>query len=189
MEGEGSMETAFLTKLILWLFLLVFAGSLALLLVILMSLAMGGAPFAATPQRVRKKMLELAEVRQGERVYDLGCGDGMLLIEANRLHGARSRGIELCPPVYWLARLRVWLSGADVEVVRQNFLDADFSDADVVFCYLFPGHMKRLEKALRGLKSGARIITHQFEIPGWAPAAHTEVEGRSSVAKVLKYQV
>jgi SAM-dependent methyltransferase len=183
------METAFLEQVVLVLFLLVFAVSGVVLGVILLSLFMGGSPFAVTPARVRERMLELAGVQPGEKVYDLGCGDGRLLIEANRKFGARSKGIELCPPVYWLARLRVWLSGADVEIVRRNLLETDISDADVVFCYLFPGHMNRLEKALRGLKKGARIISHQFEIPGWTPAASTEVESLSSVARVLKYRI
>jgi len=183
------METSLIAKLVLSFFLLVFVSAAVLMLVVMLSFALGGAPFALTPMPVRKKMMEMAGVRKGETVYDLGCGDGRLLIEASKKYGARAVGIEVCPPVYWLARFRIWLSGARVRLLRQDVRRADFSDADVVFCYLLPGHMKKLENAFRQLKKGSRIISHQFEIPGWTPAECSKVDAPSYVATVFKYEV
>jgi SAM-dependent methyltransferase len=183
------METSLIAKLVALFSLLVFIGAGVVIFVIMLSFALGGAPFAPSPVLVRKRMMELAGVRKGETVYDLGCGDGRLLIEASKKYGARSVGIEVSPPVYWLARFRIWLSGAEVRLIRQDVMHADFSDADVVFCYLLPGHMRKLESSFRRLKKGSRIVTHQFEIPGWSPAERSEVDSPSYTATVLKYEV
>jgi SAM-dependent methyltransferase len=183
------MDSLLITKLVLILSLLIAAGAAALFILFMLSFVLGGAPFVPTPSRVLHRMIELADIKPGEKVYDLGCGDGRLVIEANKKHHARAVGIEISPLAYLLARLRAFASGADVTFILGNFLDYNISDADVVFCYLLEGHMKKLQDKFKTLKKDCRIVCHQFEIPGWEPQVRLRVEGRSYVAAVFKYEV
>jgi SAM-dependent methyltransferase len=185
----GAMDSLLITKLVLILSLLIAAGAAALFILFMLSFVLGGAPFVPTPSRVLHRMIELADIKPGEKVYDLGCGDGRLVIEANKKHHARAVGIEISPLAYLLARLRAFASGADVTFILGNFLDYNISDADVVFCYLLEGHMKKLQDKFKTLKKDCRIVCHQFEIPGWEPQVRLRVEGRSYVAAVFKYEV
>ena len=182
-----TMDSQDLVKLVLFLSLFIAAGGALLFILFALSFILGKAPFVPTPSRVIGKMMELADIKPGEKVYDLGCGDGRLVIEAHRRFGARAVGIEISPLAYLLARIRVLVSGADVALVLGNCFSQDISDADVVFCYLLPGHMHKLQQRFRTLKKSCRIISHQFEIPGVRPRTRIEVEGRSYVATILKY--
>lgn len=122
-------------------------------------------------------------------MYDLGCGDGRLVIEANKRCKASAVGIEVSPMAYLLARLRTLASGADVTLILGNFMDCDISDADVVFCYLLEGQMTKLQGKSKTLKKDCRVVCRQFEIPGWEPRARRIVEGKSYVANVFKYEL
>ena len=133
--------------------------------------------------------MELADIKPGDKVYDLGCGDGRLVISASKRYQARAVGIEISPLAYILARLKAFASGANVTFILGNFLDYDISDADVVFCYLLEGHMKKLQDKFKTLKRDCRIVCHQFEIPGWEPQVRVQVEGNSYVAAVFKYEI
>ncbi len=185
----GAMDSIEIIRPVLVLSLLVVVGAATLFILVMLSFVLGGAPFVPTPSRVLQRMMELADIKPGERVYDLGCGDGRLVIEANKKHHAKAVGIELSPLAYILAKLRVFASGADVTLVLGNFLAYDISDADVVFCYLMEGHMKKLQDKFKTLKRECRIVCHQFEIPGWKPQSRVKVEGKSYVAAVFKYEV
>jgi len=185
----GAMDSLLITKLVLILSLLIAVGGAALFILCILSFVLGGAPFVPTPFKVLYRMIELADIKPGEKVYDLGCGDGRLVIEANRKYEARAVGIEISPLAYVLARLRAVASGADVTLILGNFMNYDISDADVVFCYLLEGPMQKLQDKFRTLKKDCRIVCHQFEIPDWEPRARLNVEGRSYVATVFKYQV
>lgn len=185
----GAMEYLTITKLFLILSLLIAVGAAAAFIFSMLSFILGGAPFVPTPSKVVNRMIELANIKPGQKVYDLGCGDGRLVIEANKKHQAKAVGIEISPLAYILARLRAFASGADVTFILGNFMNYDISDADVVFCYLLEGHMQKLQDKFRTLKKDCRIVCHQFEIPDWEPRARLNVEGRSYVATVFKYQV
>jgi len=185
----GAMESLTITKIFLIFPLLIAAGAAAAFILSMLSIILGGAPFVPTPSKVLRRMIELADIKPGEKVYDLGCGDGRLVIAANRKCQARAVGIEISPLAYVLARLRAFASGADVTFILGNFMDHDISDADVVFCYLLEGHMKKLESKFKTLKKDSRVVCHQFEIPGWEPKARLKVEGKTYVATVLSYQV
>jgi SAM-dependent methyltransferase len=188
-ELRGAMDSLVITKLAIILSLIIAMGAAVLLILFMLSFVLGGAPFVPTPSRVLHKMMELADIKPGEKVYDLGCGDGRLIIEARKKYRAKAVGIEISPLVYLLARLRAFLSGADVTFILGNFLDHDISNADVVFCYLLEGHMKKLQDKFKTLKRDCRIVCHQFEIPGWEPEVRVQVEGKSYVAAVFKYEV
>jgi ubiquinone/menaquinone biosynthesis C-methylase UbiE len=132
------------------------------------------APFVQTPLEVAKKMLDLSKIRSGEVLYDLGCGDGRLIILAAREAGARATGVELREDLIERARTeikRLNLEGK-VNVIQGNFFDISISDADVVTLYLTSSANERLRPKLEAeLKQGARVVSHDFKVPGWKPSA------------------
>lgn len=143
-----------------------------ILLISLIGPAFTGAPWVPTPLQTVRRMLRLAGVRPGEKVYDLGSGDGRVLIIAAREFGAQAVGIEIDPLRYLWTRVLVALLGLGdrVSVRRANFFDVNLSDADVVTLYLVQRTNERLmPKLWRELRPGARIVSHAFTFPGWQP--------------------
>ncbi len=130
--------------------------------------------YVPTPAAVVKKMLETAKVGPGDVVYDLGSGDGRIVISAVRDFGAsRGVGIELDPQRNVEARRNAAAAGvADrVKFVERDLFTADFSPATVIALYLLPGMNVRLQPSLKALKAGTRIVSHNYDMgPGWKPA-------------------
>ena len=128
--------------------------------------------FAPTPQPVADAMLKLARVGADDVVYDLGSGDGRILILSAQKYGARGVGVELDPPLVEISR-QVAREGdvADrVTFIEGDLFTTDISEATVVTLYLSPGVNRQLEPKLRGeLHPGTRIVSHQFSIGNWAP--------------------
>ncbi len=125
-----------------------------------------------TPQSVVDAMLRLAAVRDGDMVYDLGCGDGRIVITAARDFGARGVGIDIDPRRIDEANTFARLAGVTdrVRFAVQDLFKTDFSDATVVSLYLFPElNAKLLPKFRRELKPGTRLVSHQFGIGDWKP--------------------
>jgi tRNA A58 N-methylase Trm61 len=125
-------------------------------------------PYVPTPNPVVKKMLELAQVGAGETVYDLGAGDGRVLIHAVREYEATGVGIENNRARVVRAERNLRLCGVEdkAKIVRQDFFRTDLSNADVVTLYLLPDTNRALlPKLLTELKPGARIVTHDFPLP------------------------
>ncbi len=117
-------------------------------------------------------MLELAQIRPGEVVFDLGSGDGTLVLAAARA-GAKAIGIEINPFLVVFSRLRIKRQGLreKANIISADFRISSLSTADVVFMYLLPNTVKNLqEKLLRELKPGARIVSNSFPFPAWLPA-------------------
>jgi SAM-dependent methyltransferase len=114
-------------------------------------------------------MLTLAEVGPGDLVYDLGCGDGRMVVTAARRYGARAVGIEIDPLRYaWCQALITVLGLRDrVRIVYGDFFSQDLSDADVVTCYLLQSTNNRLEGKLnQELRPGTRVVSNTFTFPG-----------------------
>lgn len=129
------------------------------------------APFVPTPQDVVNRMLAMAEVKKGDVVYDLGSGDGRLVIAAAKL-GARGVGIDIDPQRIEEGRANAKAAGVEqlVEFRLQDALDADLSDATVVTLYLLSSSNVKLRPRLtQQLKAGARIVSHQFGMGDWEP--------------------
>jgi predicted RNA methylase len=127
--------------------------------------------FTPTRHAVAEAMLQLAGVGPGDVVYDLGSGDGRIPIIAAQKYGARGVGIEIDPALAARARQNALDAtvGDRVRLVVGDLFEADLTDATVVTMYLSPNILKRLEPALRGLKPGTRIVSHEFPIGGWTP--------------------
>ena len=126
--------------------------------------------------RVVDRMLELAHLKPGETLYDLGCGDGRILIAAAEKYKVKAVGVEISPKLVAKATANIEKEGlADqASVIQGDVLTADLSDADVVTIYLATSLNERLRPRLeRFLKAGARVISHDYPVPGWK-AWHTE---------------
>jgi len=129
-------------------------------------------PFVPTPIEVIREMLTIAELKPGELLLDLGCGDGRVLIVAAKEFGARAIGIELRDQLANRAAYNAAKEGVKdkVLVVHGNFFDLKLPPADVIFMYLLTSVNERLRPKLeREAKLGARIVSHDFEVTGWKP--------------------
>ncbi|MFW9922720.1 MAG: SAM-dependent methyltransferase [Candidatus Thorarchaeota archaeon] len=124
-----------------------------------------GAPFVPTRMKKVRKMLEMAKIQPGDTVYDLGCGDGRVIVMAARKFGAKAVGIEIDPFRFLWCQFLITILGLrkKVKVKFGDFFKKDLSNAEVVFCYLLQSTNDRLEeKLIQELSSTARIITHTF---------------------------
>ena len=134
--------------------------------------------FTPTRHHIADSMLKLAGVGPNDVVYDLGSGDGRIPIIAAQKYGARAVGIELDPRLVELSRrTAIEAEVSDrVSFILGDLLEADLAQATVVTLYLSPSLMRLLEPKLRGLKTGTRIVSHQFRFPSWAPDSEFAVE-------------
>ena len=129
-------------------------------------------PFVATPMAVVDRMLELAEVKKGDIVYDLGSGDGRIVIRAAKQYGVRAVGIEMDATLNAKARKTAQAEGVShlVEFRAEDALTMDLSRATVVTLYMLPWFNQAMIPSFkRYLKPGARIVAHDFGIEGWEP--------------------
>ena len=132
----------------------------------------GEVPFVPTPPEAVDRMLELAEVKPGDVLYDLGSGDGRIVIRAAKKYGIRAVGIEIDGVLVDRARAQAKKEGVDhlVEFREQDALTVDLAEATVVTLYMLPEFNAKLRPKLKKLKPGARVVSHDFGIEGWAPA-------------------
>lgn len=128
------------------------------------------APYVSSPVQVVERMLELARLKPGETVYDLGCGDGRVLVMAIERYQAKAVGVELSERLVRAAQENLKKKGFDTSgrVIHANLLDVDISDADVVTLYLMRDANETLRPKLeKSLRAGSRVISHDYEIRGW----------------------
>jgi len=132
--------------------------------------------FASTPPDAVDKMLEMAQVTKNDVVYDLGCGDGRIVIAAAKKYGCRAVGVELRPEVVEKARRNAADAGVEnlVEIRQADILTTDFSDATVVAIYLLPDFNLRLRPKFNQLPAGSRIVSYMFKMPGVPPKEKTQ---------------
>ena len=154
------------------LILLVFETAFFLLAVFILASGLissiKGAPYVPLPRKSIKRILEFAEIKDSADFYDLGCGDGRILIEAVKTFGIRSAaGYEISPWPYLKAKFLVRRLGFEdkIKILRQNFLQTDLSKAGIIFIYLYPKAVQKLTlKFGQELKSAAKIISVSFPI-------------------------
>ncbi|MEW6763427.1 MAG: class I SAM-dependent methyltransferase [Pseudomonadota bacterium] len=143
-------------------------------------------PYVATPPDVVRRMLALGQVGRDDVVYDLGCGDGRIVIEAARRHGARGVGIDLDPVRIREAREKARHAGVERRVrFRQADLFAtDFSPATVVMLYLlFEVNLKLMPQLWRQLRVGSRVVSHDFHMGAqWPPEQIVRIRDKTLYA-------
>ena len=135
-------------------------------------------PDVRTPLVVVNEMLRLANVTAGDVIYDLGSGDGRILIAAARDRGARGVGLEIDPALVAESTERAQRLGlADrLSFRQQDLFEADLTPATVVTLYLSPDLNRRLRPKLLGeLRPGARIVSHSFDMGDWVPSRTLQV--------------
>jgi len=138
-------------------------------------------PFVPTPPSVVTAMLTVARVGPDDVVYDLGSGDGRIVIAAAREFGARGVGVERNPALVKEAREAAERAGvaARVRFIEQDFFQADLREATVVTLYLLPTVNLKIRDKLRSeLRAGARVVSHYYAMGDWLPDFETEVDGR-----------
>jgi SAM-dependent methyltransferase len=137
--------------------------------------------YVPTPQPVVDAMLELADVKSRDIVYDLGSGDGRIVITAAKKYGARGVGIEIDPELVKKASANAIEAGVSdrVRFVNQNLFSSDFSEATVVTLYLLQSINERIRPTLvRQLKPGSRLVSHVFNMgPEWPPDKQLMIGG------------
>jgi precorrin-6B methylase 2 len=130
------------------------------------------APYVPTPQDVVDRMLALAEVKQNDVVYDLGCGDGRIVITAAKQYGARAVGVDIDPERIRESQANAKAAGVETLVTfkLQDAMTVDVSPATVVTLYLLSSSNAKLRPMLtKQLRPGARIVSHAFSMGDWDP--------------------
>ncbi|MBC8123902.1 MAG: methyltransferase domain-containing protein [Gemmatimonadaceae bacterium] len=137
-----------------------------------------GVPYFPTPDEVVAEMLRMARVGGDDVIYDLGSGDGRIVISAARI-GARGIGVELDPQLVKDSNENARRAGvADrVQFLQQDLFELDLSPATVVTLYLLPGLNEELRPKLLGLRPGTRIVSHDFDMGDWEPERVLRVQG------------
>ena len=150
------------------------------------------APDFPSPEVVIEKMLTLAHLKPGETVYDLGSGEGRILIAAARQFKAKAVCIELSPELCKIATAHVKALGLEnqIRIIHGNLLKVNLSPADVVTIYLLTASNDLLRPNLeRDLKPGARVVSHDYQIRGWKPSVVEKVEAEGRTRTIYLYEV
>jgi protein-L-isoaspartate O-methyltransferase len=144
------------------------------------------APYYPTPELIVERMLQLAELKPGEKMFDMGSGDGRIVIMAAQKYKADATGVELDEDLVHRSRLSIRKRGLDrtARIIHGDILKQDYSAADVITVYLLPVANDKLRPILdRQLKKGTRLVAHDFQFSNWTPEKVVDVaddgEGRS----------
>jgi len=138
------------------------------------------APYVNSPEHAVDKMLEMANLKTGETLYDLGCGDGRILIAAAQRFKVSAVGVEISSHLARRASENVKKAGLQerVKVVHGNFMQTDLSGADVVTLYLATTANESLRPNLeKYLRPNTRVVSYDYPIPGWKPIETSATEG------------
>jgi precorrin-6B methylase 2 len=149
-------------------------------------------PYVPTPEAVVQRMLELAQVDANDVLYDLGSGDGRIVIAAAKQYGARGVGVDIDPQRIQEANANAKAAGVSdrVQFRQQNLFDVNMSEASVVTLYLLSEvNLKLRPQLLQQLKPGTRIVSHAFDMGDWKPEQTVQVEGRTIYVWTVPKQI
>ena len=137
--------------------------------------------YVPTPPEVVEAMLRLAKVTKSDVVYDLGSGDGRIVITAAQKYGARGIGFDIDPVRIGEANANLAQAGVGdrVKFVQADLFEQDLSEATVITLYLLPSLNMKLRPTLWKLKPGTRIVSHSFDMGDWQPEATENINGRT----------
>ncbi len=138
--------------------------------------------YVPTPPQVVERMLALGKVGKGDVVYDLGCGDGRVVIEAAKRYGVRGVGIDIDPQRIAEANANARAANVThlVEFRLADLFETDLKEATVVTLYLLPSlNLKLRPKLMKELRKGTRIVSHDFDMGDWKPLQTASVNGRT----------
>jgi SAM-dependent methyltransferase len=146
-------------------------------------------PFVPSPMVVVDRMLELAEVKKNDIIYDLGSGDGRILIQAAKKYGARGVGIDMNPKLVEEATHKATEEKVNhlVQFRAADGLTVDISEATVVTLYMFKWFNNQMRPKLQQLKAGSRVVAHDFGIDEWAPNKTVDVDPSSDPSGELTH--
>ncbi|MCL4785236.1 MAG: methyltransferase domain-containing protein [Verrucomicrobia bacterium] len=138
--------------------------------------------YVPTPQPVVEKMLEMAEVKKGDVVYDLGCGDGRIVVTAAKKYGVKAVGFDIDPQRVKEALENVRSNKVEhlVTIKQEDIFTLDLREANVVTLYLLPDLNVRLMPQLAKLKPGSRIVSHDFDMRGAKPVQTHQMSSTGS---------
>jgi tRNA A58 N-methylase Trm61 len=165
---------------------------IVLLFLMVFTFAWGGwsaAPWVPLWKKDIRRMLTLAKVKPGELVYDLGAGDGRMIIIAAKEFGAKAVGFEVACLPYFLAWVKISLLGlfGQARLVYKNFFLQDLSQADVIMVFLTPPAMEKLKpKFEKETKPSCRIVSYAFSIPGWQPTIKDKPDNKTGTVYVYQ---
>jgi precorrin-6B methylase 2 len=136
--------------------------------------------FVPTPQDVVEKMLELAEVKKTDVLYDLGCGDGRIVVTAAKKYGCKATGYDVDPQRVKESLENVAKNKVEdlAEIKQEDIFTLDLSKADVITLYLLPSLNVKLIPQLEKLKPGSRIVSHDFSMKGVKPDKVVRVKSK-----------
>ncbi|MCS7043154.1 MAG: methyltransferase domain-containing protein [Bryobacteraceae bacterium] len=137
------------------------------------------APYYPTPETVVERMLRLGGLKPGEKMYDLGSGDGRIVIMAAERFKANAVGVEFDEDLVKQSTARIRALGLEkrARIIHGDLLQQDYSDADLITIYLLPSAVEKARPLLeKQLKKGARVVAHDFGIPGWTPVKEEHIE-------------
>ena len=146
------------------------------------------APYVVAPERAVDKMLEMANLKPGETLYDLGCGDGRIIITAAKRYNVKAVGVEISEQLARKAVDNARKAGVQnqVKVIHQDFMRTDLSDANVVTLYLATTANDTLRPNLeRYLRPSARVVSYDYPIPRWKPIETGESTGHSGITHMI----
>ena len=149
-------------------------------------------PYVPTPQPVVDRMLEMAAVTKDDVVYDLGCGDGRMVVTAAKKYGASGVGVDIDPQRIKESNENAKSAGVTdkVKFSIKDLFTMEFGEANVLTMYLLPDvNMKLRPKILSDMKPGSRIVSHSFDMDDWKPDAEDEVDGSTIYYWVVPAQV
>ena len=147
-------------------------------------------PYVPTPEKIIREMLDFADLGGSENLYDLGAGDGRLLVLAKRKYPRMTvTGFEISPMIYLLGRITLWRAKIDAKFRCANLFTQDLSDADCIYLYLMPEAMRLLApKFDKELKPGTKVISYAFTFKDRQPTRTKEVDWLSGKRKLWLYE-
>ncbi|HEV2763657.1 MAG TPA: class I SAM-dependent methyltransferase [Pyrinomonadaceae bacterium] len=149
-------------------------------------------PYVVTPPEVVEEMLKVAKVSKRDVVYDLGSGDGRIVIAAAKRYGARGVGVEIEPALVREAEENARRAGVAgrVKFVQKDLFEADLSEATVVTLFLMSSvNLKLRPKLLKELKPGTRVVSHAFDMGDWKPLRVVEVNRPAVWGKIFLWVI